>query len=89
MSDHDPLISYLDLEEKESNRFEHQLGMIWNYLGEQTKSELASERLDSLRQLENRLSPPKIGESRVGRLTQYIKSRQVVADAEKWHNRSS
>lgn len=82
-----PLVGFLELGESElTNKTQTALNEIWEYLGEESKSELTSERLYALRQLENRLAPPRIGQSRFYKIHQYVKAQQEVARAEKWRN---
>lgn len=82
-----PLVGFLEVGESElNNKMQTTLNEIWEYLGEESKSELTSERLYALRQLENRLSPPRIGQSRLYKIHQYIKAQAEVQRAEKWRN---
>lgn len=80
-----PLIGFLELGESELNNLNQtKLQEIWDYLSKD--SELTSERLYQLRMLENRLSPPKIGQSRLEKLHDYIKAQNIVEQAEKWRD---
>ncbi len=40
----------------------------------------------ALRGFENRLSAPKLGETRLGKLYHYVKAQKTVEEAEKWRN---
>lgn len=82
-----PLVGFLELGESElTNKTQTALNEIWDYLGSESSSELITDRLMALRTLENRLSPPKIGQSRFYKIHQYVKAQQEVARAEKWRN---
>lgn len=82
-----PLVGFLEVGESElTNKMQTTLGEIWEFLGEESKSELTTDRLMALRNLENRLSPPRIGQSRLYKIHQYVKAQQEVSRAEKWRN---
>lgn len=82
-----PLIGFLELGESElTNPTQTQLQEIWDFLGEDTSSELTSERLYALRTLENKLAPPKIGQTRLSKVHSYIQAQRVVKQAEKWRD---
>lgn len=82
-----PLIGFLDVGESElTNQNQTLLQEIWDYLGQESKSELTIERLQALRSLENRLSPPKIGQSRLHKIHGYVQAQRMVEQAEKWRN---
>lgn len=82
-----PLVGFLEVGESElDNKMQTTLNEIWEFLGEESKSELTTDRLMALRNLENRLSPPRIGQSRLYKIHQYIKAQAEVQRAEKWRN---
>lgn len=82
-----PLVGFLDIGESEmTNKTQTVLQEIWDYLAEETNSELISEKLHALSALENRLSPPKIGQSRLIKIHQYIQAQKAVSQAEKWRD---
>lgn len=82
-----PLIGFLGIGESElTNKNQTALNEIWDYLGKETKSELTSERLHALQSLENRLSPPRIGQSRLYKVHSYIQAQHIVEQAEKWRD---
>jgi len=82
-----PLIGFLEVGESElTNKNETTLNEIWEYLAKESKSELTSERLHALRVLESKLSPPKLGQSRLQKIAAYIQAQKVVDDAEKWRD---
>lgn len=82
-----PLVGFLEVGESElTNKMQTTLNEIWEFLGQESKSELTTDRLMALRNLENRLSPPRIGQSRLYKIHQYVKAQQEVSRAEKWRN---
>lgn len=82
-----PLVGFLELGTDEmTNKNQTILNEIWEYLAKETNSELTSERLHALRALENKLSPPKIGQSRLQKIYGYIQAQKAVAQAEKWRD---
>ena len=56
---------------------------IWDYIKDTTQSDMTSERLYSLRMLENRLSRPRLGESRLGKLYNFVKVNKEIQTNEK------
>lgn len=79
-----PLIGFMDIGESElTSETRDMLNNIWEYLGNESDSELTIDRLYALRQLENRLSPAKIGQSRLHRIHGYIQSQRAVEKMEK------
>lgn len=82
-----PLVGFLDVGESElTNKNQTMLQEIWDYLGKDSKSELTSERLYALRSLENRLSAPRLGQSRLFKIHGYIQAQREVERAEKWRD---
>ena len=82
-----PLVGFLDIGESElTNKTQTALNELWEYLGKESKSELTSERLYALRSLENRLSPPRLGQSRLNVVHNYILAQAEVSRAEEMRN---
>lgn len=81
-----PLIGFLELGNDIDNKTQTDLQEIWDYLGKETGSETTVERLYALRVLESRLSPPRLGQSRLNKVHSYIQAQQIVENAEKWRN---
>lgn len=82
-----PLVGFLDVGESElTNKTQTALNEIWEWLGKESKSELTTERLYALRSLENRLSPPSVGQSRLIKIHNYILAQKEVERAEKWRD---
>lgn len=82
-----PLVGFLELGESElTNQNETILQEIWDYLGKESGSETTVERLHALRQLENKLAPPRIGQSRLAKIHSYVQAQQIVEKAEKWRD---
>lgn len=76
-----PLIGYFEIEGLPTNEEREKMNQIWEYLGTLTKSEQISERLHALRSLENRIAPPRIGETRLGRLLFYAKADKIAQES--------
>lgn len=82
-----PLMGFFNLDGlNPSNKEDTVLQEIWDYLNETTKSELISEKLYSLRQLESRLGSPRVGESRWHKIHAYIKAQKMVEQSEKYRD---
>lgn len=82
-----PLIGFLEVGESElTNKTQTLLNEIWDYLGEESKSDTRIERLHALRQLENRLGPARIGQSRLHKIHGYIQAQRLVKKAEAWRD---
>lgn len=67
-----------------SNPTGHELGemkVIWEYLREVSTG--VGDLLYQFRQLENRMSPPKLGESRLGKVYNYVTIQSKVKQYEK------
>lgn len=62
------------------------LRAIWGYLGEKFPRALLQERLHQLRKMESKMGQPKLGQSRLGRLHDYIQAQKMVEDAERWRD---
>lgn len=77
-----PLVGFMDIGESElTGKTQDILNDIWEYLG--ADAETTVDRLYALRQLENRLSPPKLGQSRLHRIHGYIQAQRAVQKMEK------
>lgn len=62
------------------------LRTIWGYLSEKFPKALLQERLHQLRKMEQKMGQPKLGQSRLGRLHDYIHAQKMVEDAERWRD---
>lgn len=77
-----PLTGFLQIASP-TNEEQKQLKDIWQYLQETTKDDLDSERLMALRHLETRLGAPRLGQTRLQQIYQYIKLDKEVKLTEK------
>lgn len=63
-----------------------QLRTVWGYLGEKFPRKQLQERLHQLRKIESKLGQPKLGQTRLSRIHDYITAQKMVEDAEKWRD---
>ncbi len=77
-----PLEGFLQVKDPTTEERTH-LKEIWEYIKGQSKSELVTEQLWTLRHIEERLSAPRLGQTRVDQLYQYITTDKQVRSAEK------
>jgi hypothetical protein len=77
-----PLTGFLQVKDPTPEE-QSQLKEIWDYVVGQTKSENTSERLYTLRHIEQRLAAPRLGQTRVSQLYQYVTSDKQAKSAEK------
>ena len=80
-----PLTSFLQIENP-TPKEQDQLKEVWEYVLEDSKSELRSEQLYTLRQMEQRLAAPRLGQTRVDQLHQFVEVSRQVRSAEKLRN---
>lgn len=63
-----------------------QLKTIYEWVYSKTEVKSMPSLMMALRGFENRLSAPKLGETRLGKLYHYVKAQKTVEEAEKWRN---
>lgn len=59
---------------------------VWAYLGEKFPQAPLQERLHQLRQIENKLGQPRLGQTRLGRIHDYLQAQKMVENAERWRD---
>lgn len=80
-----PLIEYLGVGDPDS-KIASQLNEIWQYLGEKVDSEETTDRMKFLKSLEDNLSPPKLGQSRLYNIYGYVQAQRAIQKAEQWRD---
>lgn len=78
-----PLNNYFDLDRKISNKEKQQLEQIMEFLEEDTDTKVEGNIYVALRNIEEKLTSPKLGETRIGKIHNYIKVLQEIKQAEK------
>lgn len=74
-----PLQSYLNLEHPTSRELT-QVREVWDYLAD--KANGVGDLLYQFRQLEARMSPPKLGETRLAKIYNYVNLQKQITEAE-------
>lgn len=80
--DYTEIMGFLGLDAPNDGEVD-KLKAITDYLKKEVKSGLKSEWLMTLRHYEQRLSTPKLGETRLGKLYNYIKAQELVKESER------
>lgn len=65
---------------------EERINSIYQYLREKHSGQPMNELVYQLRQIESRIGPPRLGESRLYRVYSYVKGQRMVEDAERWRD---
>lgn len=68
--------------EKPGSRASQQLMDVWEYFSETAQGE--ADLLYQIRQIENRMAPPKLGENRLGKLHQWVKTQRTIKQNEEY-----
>lgn len=77
-----PLTGFLQLVSPTSAE-QDKLKEIWSYVEEMTDSELETERLWAVRNIEQKLAAPRLGQTRLDQLYQYVTTDRQAKAAEK------
>jgi hypothetical protein len=77
-----PLTDFLQMDNPTSKE-QDQLKEVWEYVLDSTKSELRTEQLMAIRHIEQRLAPPRLGQTRLDQLYQYVKLDKQAKSVEK------
>lgn len=77
-----PLTTFLQIQNPTSEE-KNQLKEVWDYITAESKSDMTSERLMTLRHIEQRLAAPRLGQTRLAQLHQYVTTDKQVRSVEK------
>jgi hypothetical protein len=65
---------------------DEKLAYIWEYLREKYPKAPLQEYLHQLRMIENKVGQPRIGQSRLSLVHDYLRAQKMVEDAERWRD---
>lgn len=78
-----PLNNYFDIDRKTTNKETQQLEGIMEFLEQDTDTKTEGNIYMALRNIEEKLTSPKLGETRIGKIFNYIKILQQIKEDEK------
>lgn len=79
-----PIVDFFGLDTPISTEAQDKMTEIVEYLKEDGAAKSRYGYLTALNKIESKLGPPILGQSRLNRVYQYIRSQQVVKDATEW-----
>lgn len=77
-----PLNNFFDIDRKTTNKEKQQLKDIMEFLEKDTDTKNEANIYVALRNIEEKLTSPKIGETRIGKIHNYIKTLKAIKEAE-------
>ncbi len=81
-----PLNNYFDIDRKTTNKEQQQMEGIMEFLDGDTDTKVEGNIYVALRNIEEKLTSPKLGETRMGKIYNYVKILQEIKGAEEERN---
>lgn len=77
-----PLVGFFDIDRKTTNKEQQQLTEIMDFLEGDTDTSVEANIYVAIRNIEEKLTSPKIGETRIGKIHDYVKTLKMIKQAE-------
>lgn len=81
---HHALKNFFEIMDEPGHEENIRLERVWEYLQEKYPNQSLNEYKYQLRRLEDKIGVPRIGETRLGKLHQYIQAQKHVEEALRW-----